>query len=260
MAKITIAVLTLAAFLYAAWLVFLRRPLPDPVKATGFRKRFFLAVLLFAGLLGAGATGRAAKGPDVTCYFAGPPKEEREEALRLSRHQAIATLKGIWLTLDEERGKEFRTKLEAAAQRGAIRQKAANMLAVAYEDLAFHKFMTRSKGPVPTCYEPTMLGSTQYTSRENAMKQLELLEEARKKGTIDEETAKKARTALAKEIEMLHRANELERSGKWEDGQDLANQYENGQIAPGSDAADAASIIVEMEGGHLPETDTGEEK
>jgi hypothetical protein len=260
MSKTTIAILTLAAFLYAAWLVLLRRPLPDPVKTTGLRKRFLLAVLLFAGLLGTGGVGRGAKGPDVTCYFAGPPKEEREEALRLSRDQAIATLKGVWRALDEENGEEFRAKLEAAAQRGAIRQKVATMLAVTYEDLAFHKFMTRSKGPVPTCYEPTMLGGIQYTSRENAMKQLELLEEARKKGAIDEETAKKARAALAKEIEMLHRSDELERSGKWEDGQDLAKQYESGEITPGADATDAASIIVEMEGGTPAEPDTGEEK
>jgi hypothetical protein len=258
MSKITIAILTLAAFLYAFWLVFLRRPLPDPVKATGLRKRFLLAVLLFAGLLGAAGAGRAAKGPDVTCYFAGPPKQE--EARRMSRDQAVATLKGIWRTLDQEKGKEFRAKLEAAARTGEIREKVANMLAVTFEDLAHHKFMTRSKGPVPTCYEPSILGGSQYTSRENAMKQIELLEDARKKGTIDAETAAKARAALAKEIEMLHRANELSRSGNWEDGDRLAKQYQSGEIPPGRDASDAATIIVEMEGGRLREPDKSEEE
>jgi len=260
MSKITIVILTLAAFLYALWLVLLRKPLPDPLKATGVRKRFLLAVLLFAGLLGASGSARAAKGPDVTCYFVGPPKEQQNQARPSSRDRVVATLQGVWRTLDQEKGKEFRAKLEAAARTGALPEKAANMLAVAYEDLAFHKHMTRSKGPVPTCYEPSILGGTQYTSRENALKQLELLDEARKKGAIDAETAKKAQAAIAREIEFLERARMSDGPASLQDADKLADQYTKGEIAPGSDATEAAGIIVEMEGGRLPQPDTGEEK
>ena len=49
MSKITLFLLIVAAFLTAAWLTFFRRDLPDPRQATGLRRRFLLAVILFAG-------------------------------------------------------------------------------------------------------------------------------------------------------------------------------------------------------------------
>jgi len=258
MSKITVAVLTLAAFLYAAWLVFLRKPLPDPVKATGLRKRFLLAVLLFAGLLGASATADDGKAPQITCYsvVAVDPTP-----VKMTKEEAMATLKGVWKTLDPGKGEEFRRKLDAAVEHGSIQQKVAAMLEVAFRDLSFHRARTRGDGLHTTCYDMSILGGTLMASRENAYKQLELLDKARKKGAIDEETAARARETLASEIEMFHRGDEFHATNRpWQDENALVKQYQDGEVLPSDEAKDAAGIIVEMEGGRLPQPDPGEEK
>jgi len=262
MSKITIAVLTLAAFLYAAWLVFLRKPLPDPVNATGLRKRFLLAVLLFAGLLGASASADETKTPVILCYSPAPPAREeaadtdpsyRREVIpvrRMSRDEVVATLKGVWRTLDPAKADEFRAKLFVAADSGAIRQKVAAMLQVAFEEVSRHKVRTRDEGIQADCYYMSALGPQLIQSWENALKQLELLDEAREKGAIDAETAAKARDALAREVEMLERTREFEALPRsWPETERFAKDYEDGKIVPGDAAEVAASMIVRMEDG-----------
>lgn len=248
MTKITIAVLTVGAFLYATWLVFLRKPLPDPGGSTGLRKRFLLAVLLFTGLLGASVHGADKKAPMILCYA--PPAPDADPR-PMTRDEVVAAFKAVWQTLDPARGAEFRQKLEAAAETGAMRKKVANMLAVAFSDLAAHKDRTRGEGPRTTCYEMTILGGAEYTSRENALKQLELLANARSQGRIDAATAAKAQAALAREVEMLHRGHTLNTSGSWREGDRLARQYNNGEIIPGDAAEVTAAMIVEMEDGKV---------
>jgi len=247
MSKITIAVLTLAAFLYAAWLVFLRKPLPDPVNATGLRKRFLLAVLLFAGLLGASAARGDGPSPSsLSCYDVRIPAAT---PVRMTRAEAVVTLQAVWRTLDRDKGKEFRAKLDVAVKQGGVPRNAAAMLQVAFDELAFHQWRTVGEGAGPTCYKPTILGGTLYTSRKNALQQLRLLDEARKNGTVDEETANKARAALAKEIEMLNRAKGSGGPQSVEEQNLLAKQYAEGEIVPSDEAKEAAGIIVEMEKG-----------
>jgi hypothetical protein len=257
MSKITIAILTLAAFLYAAWLVFLRKPLPDPKGATGLRKRFLFAVLLFAGLLGASAGADDGKTPQIMCYS---PAVLDPNPVKTTREDAMTTLKAVWRTLDPEKGEEFRRRLDAAVKQGNLRQKVAGMLQVAFRDLSFHKARTRTEGQHVTCYSMTMLGGTLMTSRENAYKQLELLDGARKKGTIDAETAERAYEALAREIEVIHRGEEIHSGRPGQDENDLVKQYQAGEIVPSREAKDAAGIIVEMEGGSLQEPDKKEEE
>jgi len=185
----------------------------------------------------------------------------------MTRAEAVATLRAAWRTLDREKGAEFRQKLDAAVEQGGIPQKVAAMLQITFDELAYHRWRTVGEGARATCYRMTRLGNQLGISRDAAIRQLELLEQARKNGSIDEETANKARTALAKEIEMLHRASGPDKPESREDQELLVKQYGEGEIVPSDDATDTASlivemegVIVEMEGGHLPETDTGEEK
>ncbi|MHC4647287.1 MAG: hypothetical protein ACYTBJ_17490 [Planctomycetota bacterium] len=249
MSKIAVAVMTAAALFYALWLVVFRRELPQVRHSKGLRRRFLLATLLFVGLLGTAlASDRADKEKRhvVLCYRAAPAAAVHKPA---GYSNVAATLKAVWRTLDPRHSEEFRQKLEAVAAEGKIRHRTADMLAVAYEELALHKRWTRTKGPAVMCYEPTVLGATLYTSRENALKQIELLEKARQSGAIDAQTAAKAHAVLAREVEAIDRAKGLESSGQWAEQQRLVREYEAGKIAPGDSASVASAIIVAMEDG-----------
>jgi hypothetical protein len=240
MSKIILAILTVAAFAYACWLVFLRKPLPDPRQSTGLRRRFQLATLLFVGLMQ--VTGCAAR-PALMCYDVAP-------ATQLSRNTVpggLATVKAVWRTLDPKQSDEFRRKLEAAVGQGAIPQKTADLLAVAYKDLSFHREQTRTKGPHSTCYQMTTLGGTLSKSRETALRQLELLDSARASGTVDDQTADKARAVLARELEVFQQAQSLKPDYRQSDQDRLEQQRNEGKIVPSEPAQDAARLIVDME-------------
>ena len=244
MSKIAIACLTVAAFAYAVWLVVSHRRLPNPKHHKGLRRRFILAVLLFVGLLASGMKNE----PRITCYV--PPPIPVSESV--DRHKIAATLKAVWQTLDPAQSDEFRNKLQAVAAEGKIRKKTADMLAVAFSELAFHKERTGGGGRgMVTCYKMTPLGGTLYTTRENALKQLELLAKARESGVIDAETAAKAHAVLAREVEMLHRAKGLEWPQDWLVQERLIEQYKADKIVAGDAASVTAAMIVEMEDGQV---------
>jgi hypothetical protein len=254
MSKVLIAVLTVAAFVYAVWLVLTRRRLPNPRHHRGLRRRFVLATLLFVGLL-ATTFSRAGRPPEVTCYdvvFVLP--EVRQP---ITAHKFGVAIKAIWRTLDPAQSDEFRNKLEAVAAEGKIRKKTADMLTIAFSELAYHKQRTRGKGPRKTCYEMSAFGATLYSTREDAIKQLELLSKARESGVIDAETGAKAHAVLAKEVEMLHRAKRLDRTQNWRAETHLMERYKAGKIAPGDVASVTAAMIVEMEDGKVAELTPG---
>jgi len=237
------AVLTAVAFVYAAWLVASRSRLPEPARATGLRRRFYLATLLSVGLftLVSGTSCERAM-----CYRAALPPGPGESA---AASQAVrSTLRAVWLALDPKDGKEFRRRLETQVARGEVKQRVSELLVLAFSELAYHKERTRGEGPRAECYKMTRLGGTLWTSRENALKQLELLRKAQKSGAIDGETAAKARQALAREVEMLDRAKQLRGSRDWKTENKLAEDYGKGEVKPGEDAAAAASLILELEG------------
>ncbi len=238
MSKLVIAILTVGAFFYALWLVLCGRKLPDPARARGLRRRFILATLLFAGLLSGIAKSKQDR-PPVMCYSIA----ELPSPTVMNRDQVVATLQAVWRTLDPERGVEFRAKLEAAAGRGAIRRKTADMLAVAFQELAYHK-----KRSQIVCYIPKITPT--YRTRVSAAKQLKLLAEARKQGKIDGETSQKAMTALARDVELLHRMKDSEWKN-YSNQKQLINDYQEGRRIPGDSATVAAAMIVEMEGGQV---------
>ena len=249
MSKIALAALTIAAFAYALWLMLLKRRAPDPARASGLKKRFILATLLFVGLLGSAACGET-DDPRTTCYAPLPDPPTTRPGT--SRAELVGMLKAVWRTLDPKQSDAFRQKLESAAAQGAVRKKLADMLAVAYAEIAYHKQRTRGPGPNATCYLMTELGYTLSDSREAALKQLELLEKVRASGKIDEATASKAHTALSRELEMFYRASDVGASKGYRDGDRLARDYDDGKVFPGDVATVAAAMIVEMEDGPAP--------
>ena len=248
MSKIVIACLTVAAFGYAVWLVVSRRRLPNPKNCKGLQRRFVLATLLFVGLLAA-TFSKAGMPPEVTCYDIALPRHEIRQPV--TAHKFGVALEAIWRTLDPKRSDEFRNKVEAVAAEGKLRKKTADMLAVAFSELAYHKQRTRGKGPRKTCYEMSAFGATLYRTRENAFKQLELLAKARESGAIDAETAAKAHAVLAREVEMFHRVKRLDLTQNWQAETHLMERYKAGKIAPGDVASVTAAVIVEMEDGQV---------
>jgi hypothetical protein len=246
MSKITLAILTAAAFLYALWLVIFRRELPRPSECRGLKRRFVLAALLFAGLLSMVSCRDSHPPYQPTCYLAIPEEVEEIQTTNIPSQNIAITLKTVWRTLDPKQSDDFRKKLEAAVSKGEIDKNAANILSLAFSEIAFHKQRTRGTDKMVTCYRMTPMGGALATSRENALKQIELLEKARTAGTITEETAGKALAGLAKEIEMLSLAKNLTGSD-WDAQKALCEQYNNDKIEPGDPAKQAAELIVEME-------------
>ncbi|UCG49650.1 MAG: hypothetical protein JSU94_07685 [Phycisphaerales bacterium] len=250
MSRIAIAVLTAAAFVYALWLM-LRRKRPGPVYNNALHRRFVTATLVFTGLLG--TTPGAGQGKETV----GPEMSAQPSAS--SGRDIVRTLRVIWRTLESGSNAEFSRQVAAAAENGGIRRKTAKMLTRVFSELTYHKERTRpdkksntaapgERAGRPKCYDMTGFEWTLRKTRENAFKQLDLLAECRRSGRIDEETAAKAHAALAREIEMMHRAGDPEVKADKLLLDKLIAEYESGKIQPGDSASVAAAVIVEMEG------------
>lgn len=243
MSKVIMFGLAAGAFFYAVWLILRKKELPDPRGAKGIKKRFILATLLCAALLSSGMRQRP---PDVTCYdiVTVTTPTGREERLELAK-----SLESVWLTLDQKKGERFRAKLEAAVADGVIRARVADMLAIAYEGLAEHKWRTSGEGRMATCYMMTPLAGGAIGAREKALEQIRLLEEAKKFGVIDEETARKSFEALAREIQAMYEAERLGYGVGWAEAQRFIKDYNEGGIAAGDSAEVSSDVIITMQAG-----------
>jgi len=251
--KVLMVVLAAGAFVCAVWLVVSRGRLPEPARVTGLRRRFYLAVLLFVGVLTSTTSCGRQTPPQTMCY---EPMER--PATSSKAPQAVATLKAVWLTLDPENGEKFREKLAEAVEEGEVEKQVSAVVQLAFKELAYHREYTRGAGRGVMCYKMTRLGSALVTSREKGLKQLELLRKARESGAIDEETAAKAREALSRELELFDRASRLGTSRGGEAEKTLVESYSNGEVEPGEAAQRAAALIVELEGGKSTKTTEGE--
>lgn len=246
MAKIGLAILTVAAFLYALWLVVLRRRLPDPRTVTGLRKRFVLATLLFVGLL---TTGTARGESVIMCYEMALPYDASALAdAQPVQADVVRTLRAVWKTLDAESGEALCTRLEAAAEYGLIRQRTGHLLAAAYDELAWHQERMKA-----TCYRPTTWGAKLQKTRAQVLQQIRLLGQASQAGTIDAETARKAHATLARDLEMLERIRALRTSRQWDQMESLVARYEADEIQASDASKTAARLIFEMQGVPVPD-------
>lgn len=242
MTKILLAVLTLAAFLYAAWLVILRRHLPDPQGVTGWRRRFRLGTLLFAGFLaGAPLQGGCANMNEI----AGRSTEADGESLTPSL-KFLSTLQAVWLALDMERGKEFRSALEPLVHEGLVARDVATTLTFAYAELAFHKFRRQA-----TCYfSISRVDGHKIISRERALQQIFFLQKTRDAGTLDPESTAKTEATLIRELDMLLRLERLpanEPRTTQEELQELADAYAKDALTPEPVTKEAVRWILGLE-------------
>lgn len=233
------AILTASAFLYACWLTLLRRHLPEPAGTRGLKRRFLLATLLFVGFLTCVSCKKERATP--TCYeIMIEPDELTLEA------KTGAAMAAAWRALDPEMGDAFRAELAIAVSNGKLDQKAADVLKMAFAELAAHKKRTSGDGPKVTCYKMTLLGNTLVRSRYSITRQMELLDKAQNQGSINEETAQKAREAVARDLEMLSRSEAI-RKLPHPDQRKIIDDYEDGKLTPGDAAVMAAGVIVEMQ-------------
>ncbi len=240
MAKLSIVILTAAALAYAVYLTLFRTDVPDPRRFTGWRKRFIFATLLFTGLLQ--AAWNTPKPPQVLCYDMPVATRPTTSTQPTTTQSAAATLQAVWRTLDAKRDAEFREMLETAVARGDIRRSAADILIVAFAELADHKRHRKV-----TCYSMPAGFHTVVTTRERAFAQIELLAKARQRGQIDPDTAAKACHTLARELEMLHRMKPKAASADPKNADTLIRQYKDNQLTPTPETETAARLIVEME-------------
>ena len=263
MAKLILALLVAGAFLYALGIVLSRGALPDPARHAGWRRRFVLATILFAGLLGHAACQSA----QPLCYDMPPPDVTGDPDRQVDRamtpaatlQAVVPTLRVVWLALDPARGEEFRKQIEPLVAQGRLREPEGRILALAYAGIALHQHQkeTADRGlqPVVVCYKLTALGGAIRSSRDKALRQVVLLREAARKGTIDAETAEKAGATLARELEMLSLSDDMQ-SRPWTHQEKLIQEYEKGLLETSGPATAAAALIVGLEGGPMPDAGT----
>jgi hypothetical protein len=222
----------------------------------GWRSRLALATLVFSTLWSARAAApKAAQEPSKTknskrparptCYKSAalPPPEQPTPTTSF-----LQTLRNAWVVLDPNKGEAFRQKVEEGIKNGQFTHSIGDLLTLAYNEIAYHKARTSSKGTPVTCYSMTPLGSVQFEARGSALKQVELLRKASKEGKLDEVTVQKVKRTLAKDLDLLKEANNRSTSGQLGKGEDLLQDLHSDGSAT-SQALDAATIIVEMEKG-----------
>jgi len=229
MSKVIVALLVMAAFIYAVWLVLFRKKLPDPKSTSGLKRRFLIATVLFAALLGTQSC--------IHCY-----QIAKIENYQLHRQDIIDTLQAVWWTLCLECEPQFREKLDELVEAGYVNRKPADMLRAAFSELAMHK-----KRKQMSCYITTPLNMRMEKIRETALRRVEMLSKAYLAGTLDEETTQRAKAALAQELEVFYGKGFDQQSGKFNYDENVIQQYESETITPCYEAMTAAEIIVQTE-------------
>ena len=242
MTRITLLLLMVGAFVYAAWLVLKGKPLPQPAGTRGLKRRFLLATLLFVGLLSQVSGGQSGAGSDPN-----------NPSPMVAAEDLWVTIKTVWRTLDPNQAEVFRQHLETAVADGQVRQRVADILSTAFTQIAAHRELTRKDDSFPECYTiPRSLQSDREFSSEKALQQIEHLRGALAAGSLDRYTSEYIYSTLAREIEMmwlLGRVKPDERMALdvlWQRYQSRATS-----VPPIDSAAVAARIIVESEGGIL---------
>lgn len=192
MSKLVFACVAVAAFLYAGWLVVFRRPLPDPKRAAGVRRRFFLATLLCAGLM----VVTAGKVPVLASIRAlAEMKKQVEQLLNEGPERNDWMDPGIEPNL-----------FAVLARAGLIQKK-----------------------PMILCYS-RMAGPVKARSKELRRLQRELLDKSVRAGVLDVEVAAKASVAAASEDEVAYSKDEDVRAYQKEVRRAVRLLYRHGEL------------------------------
>jgi len=226
MTKLITATLLVAAFVYAAYLVYLRRPIPALAKSGIIKRRFLLATMIFVSFLG-GVMAEDKK--EITCYKPMPPKEETPKFSSLENF--VSSVKAAWKALDSMKTDEFNKQVEQGVQAKLFSSKTGEFLILAYSEISHHK---RRYGAA--CYKMPPVGMMMQASCENLEKQLDDISAAVAKKTLSDEVAKTASAAIAKELEILKFLNATKE-----------DRPETNDIVVSEESKEAAKIIVELQ-------------
>lgn len=243
MTRMALAIALAFAFTLAVWLVVSRRAAINPLHYKGIRRRVIMTALIIAGFLQGAAQARDER---VMCY---EPVAMPDRPVPDTKSLAD-TLRAAWITLDAEKGEALRKQIETAVQSGHIRNKVGILLSLAFKEVAYHKERTSGDSKMITCYKMTALGGALAVSRGNALKQITALRNARNAGTVDDETARKAMSTLAREVEMFSLADVVERSD-WNAQKALQQAYTDEKISPSDSSTVTAQLIVTIESGRI---------
>ena len=211
MQKALLAVVAVAAVLTAAVLLLLRRPAPRPEGRGALGARFALLVSALMALVGGTRAVRAeppAPAADPATREAALAKRPEWARLRASV-QGVTKLERVdYDSLDKTvaaKRAELRKLLAPLVSAKLVSRDGAEVLAEVHGDRVFHTL----RKVAATCYDPTQLGARVQSTREAREKQLALLAELVKKGTVKPELAAKIRRTLEKQVELLLRVNAI---------------------------------------------------
>ena len=238
MGKCLILILMSAAFLYAAWCVFVTHRLPVAEGKTGLSRRFCLAALVFS-LFWAGCGQDPALRNRPTCYAVGTVVTPEEIQQRLTRKREfdalLPAIRAAWLALDPEKADEFQALLATGVEKQGLDGETARLLAIVYGELAeyradhpnsragdgapdfpepisdgleIHDRMTRE--PDGATKERTSLRNAAHAIRRDSswscrqiLQQLRLLRAAHSRGAIDGPTMARIVNTMVTEISIL---------------------------------------------------------
>jgi hypothetical protein len=228
MEKIAVAVLGVAAFVVAAYLVLARRQLSADAPRSRLGARFALLVSTFVALLGGarpaggGPSGRGGKAPAAKQELSARTEWVQ---IRASWH-GVPKLKqpgydALQKVIADKRA-ECNKLLDKLVRAKLVERTAADVLVAIYADRIYHYL----RQTAATCYDPTELGARVMTTRSSLDKRLTLLQKHR--GKLKPAVAAKLERALKKEMELVLRVNALWEKQK--DGNWAAHRKEEQQI------------------------------
>lgn len=258
--KTILAIITLCAFVYAAYLLIMRRrvriPLPDG-RPEGFFARmgwlFYLAVAIISGVLADDIQGDR---PDVDCYMMSITTESQE----VEKKKTFAALRTAWRVVrlvdfktygtdddikNHEQWKQaFSLAVNDAVRQNIISKKGASILRDIFNGMLEHMSANRW---ISTCYmpanlslvEPGVLNAALYT-------RVILLREAKERGSLNEEVLRKAEAFLQAEIEIFALYNQ-ENEQMPVDEKQIVKMIKDRKIPISESSKEAATMILRLE-------------
>jgi hypothetical protein len=247
MTRIALLLLTIGAFMYALWLVLRGKPLPQTNGTRGLKCRFLLATLLFVGLLSQVVGGQSASDPAGS--------DPNAPSRVVAAEDLWVTIKTVWRTLDPNQAEVFRQHLETAVADGQVRQRVADILSLAFTQIAAQNApepqddQSPPPGGTTTTTKKRSLENYPEFSSEHALWQIQSLRKAQETGGITESLSQGVYLSLAREIEMMWLLGVTPK--EWPALDSLWDRYWllPSRVPPIDSAAVAAKIIVESEGG-----------
>lgn len=146
----------------------------------------------------------------------------------------------------ERRKAGHRAALDELLAAGELRAPVAELLHNAFSDTAWHAWRSCNG---PTCYEPTILGSTLMETRGRVVQRLEALDGMVASGTLDADLVAASRATFRQQLAILdaeEALSGLEGQARWDAESRLVDAIEAGGPEATDDEREAAGILVDL--------------